>query len=368
MRVETIQLRLIFNSAAEPTIEAVLNGKFIASSAGGTSVSAFEEKVVEPRKAINNFEQVKKEFIGDFTQESFDAILKKHSKLLGSVLTTSLSLAFFEMCFHTQKKTRFPNILGNVIGGGEHSYNRGPEIQEILAIPKAKTMTEAVETNMLIWKEVKEALKKINALYGLNAESAWITNLENKKALNLASKIVEKHNARLGIDFAASSIFRNGFYYYKKKRLSREKHLDYVEKICKDFDLAYIEDPLDENDFGGFAEIQNRLKKTIICGDDLISSNPERLKMALWSIKAVIVKPNQIGNVSDCLEIMKLSKENGISSVVSHRSKETCCSTIAKLALEADFAKFGVAGIRTAKLNELIRLWERSEKPYMSDF
>jgi enolase len=97
----------------------------------------------------------------------------------------------------------------------------------------------------------------------------------------------------------------------------------------------------------------------------LISSSPERLKKAAKCINAVIVKPNQIGTISDCLELMSLARSSGISPAVSHRSTETCCTSTAKLALQADFAKFGVAGIHSEKRNELIRLWDAAKKPEM---
>lgn len=364
--VKSIDLRIIFNSSGDQTIEAVINGNFSASCAGGTSMSSFESKAIDPKTAIRNFDKIKKSFVGDFDQKSFDSEIKKNQKEMGSILSTALSLAFFEMEFRTDSPKSFPNLLGNVIGGGEHSYGRGPEIQEILVIPRAKTMPEAVETNMMIWKDVKEKLKKLNSLHGLNAEAAWTTDFGNEKALEIAREVADKHHAHLGIDFAASSIFRKGRYFYRDKSLTLEKQIGYAESLAKRFDLIYMEDPLEESDFSGFSELQKRLKRTLICGDDLISSDPTRLKRAIGCIKAVIVKPNQIGTVSDCLELMKMAKQNGISCAVSHRSKETCCPTVAKLALQAEFAKFGVAGIRTAKLNELIRLWGSADTPKMS--
>jgi len=364
-KITSIDFHIIFNSYGSRTIEAVLNRQFTASCPGGISKSSFESREVEPTAAIQNFSKVKKQFLGSFSQESFDALLKQNKNSLGSILTTALSLAFFTMDFDASKFSQFPNLLGNVLGGGEHSFGRGPEIQEMLVIPRAKTITESVETTILIWKELKEELKKRNALHGLNAESAWTTDFGNDKALELVKSIAERHNAEMGIDFAASSIFHNGRYRYKEHTLTPEKQIGYAESIAKNFGLIYMEDPLEENDFSGFAELRNRLKKTLVCGDDLISSSPERLKKAAKCINAVIVKPNQIGTISDCLELMSLARSSGISPAVSHRSTETCCTSTAKLALQADFAKFGVAGIHSEKRNELIRLWDAAKKPEM---
>ena len=140
---------------------------------------------------------------------------------------------------------------------------------------------------------------------------------------------------------------------------------DYIEAIASKFELFYIEDPLEENDFEGFAELNSRLSRVLICGEDLISSNPARFERALNenSVSAVIIKPNQIGTVSDCLRIINLAKKNRIIPVVSHRSKETVCDAVAELSLLAPIAKFSIAGIDIEKRNRLLRLWRSAKQP-----
>jgi enolase len=365
MQIGSIKLRVIFNSFGGETIEAVVNDRFIASCPGGISQSSFEAKTLDAKASIKNFYKIKNNFIGNFSQSQFDEILKDSIKQLGSNLTTAVSLAFFASEYDSKKHNEFPNLLGNIVGGSEHSFGIGPEIQEILTIPEEKTMFECVKTNFAIWKEVKEILKKKNRLMGMNPESAWIVNMGIEDSLEMVKKIADKHHARLGIDYAASSIYKKGSYVYGKKKLSREKQIDYAMGLAKKFRLVYMEDPMNEDDFEGFAVISKALPKTLVCGDDLISSDTQRLKKARNSVNAVIVKPNQIGTVTDCLELMDFARKNRIAPVVSHRSKETCSHVTARLAMFADFAKFGVAGIRTAKLNELIRLWDSVEKPVM---
>ena len=131
------------------------------------------------------------------------------------------------------------------------------EIQEILVIPKEKNIFDTIHTNFKIWKEIEEELKSRKSLLGLNPESAWITNMDNEKCLEVARKISNRYDADIGIDFASSSIFKKGFYCYKKRKLSKDQQIDYVKNLARTFNLVYIEDPLDENDFSGFVELNN---------------------------------------------------------------------------------------------------------------
>lgn len=365
MRVESVHLRVIFNSFGGETIEAVINGKYTASCPGGISQSSFEKKALDAKTSIKNFNKISSKLSGEFTQKQIDSFLRDNIKQLGATLTTAVSLAFFSADFEPEKHNKFPNLLGNVIGGSEHSFGIGPEIQEILTIPREKTMFECVKTNFAIWKDVKEKLRKKNMLMGMNPEAAWIVKMGIEDSMEMVRKIADDYGAEMGVDYAASSIYKKGNYLYNKKNLSRDKQIDYAVGLAKKYKLIYMEDPMNEDDFEGFGEIKKALPKTLVCGDDLIASDTERLMRGKNSVNAVIVKPNQIGTLSDCMELMDFARKNSISPVVSHRSKETCSSTTAKLAMLADFAKFGVAGIRTAKLNELIRLWDMSEKPEM---
>ncbi|MEM5826034.1 MAG: hypothetical protein QXM64_01450 [Candidatus Aenigmatarchaeota archaeon] len=366
-RVEDIKLRVIYNSFGEKTVEAIINESFSASSSGGISRSLKEAKAISPEIAIKNFEKIKKEFLGDFSQEEFDKKLKENEKLLGGIVTTSLSLAFFSMEFETKYRKDvkyFPNLLVNVLGGGKHSFLEKPEIQEILVMPRAKSIREAIEIAIEIWLEVKNILKEKKILCGLNPEDAWLANITNEEALEIVENIAKRYKARIGIDFAASSLFKNGYYIYHDKRLKKEEQIDYVLKIIREYKLFYVEDPLEENDESGFKELS---KKTniLICGDDIIATNLERLKRVENILKAVIIKPNQAGNVSECLNIIKFSRSKKIVSIVSHRSTKTACTSEAKLATFADLAKFSVAGIDCERCNELLRIWEESKNPRM---
>ncbi|MBU5678875.1 MAG: hypothetical protein QXJ96_03400 [Candidatus Aenigmatarchaeota archaeon] len=366
-KVNNIKIRVIYNSFGEKTIEAIINEKFSASSSGGISRSLKEAKIISPELAIKNFEKIKKEFLGDFSQEEFDKKLKENENLLGGIATTSLSMAFFSMEFEMKYRkdvSYFPNLLVNVLGGGKHSFLEKPEIQEILVMPNAKSIREAIETAIEIWLEVRNVLKKKKILCGLNPEDAWLANITNEEALEIVENIVKEYKAKVGIDFAASSLFKNGYYIYHDKKLTKEEQIDYVIKLIKDYNLFYVEDPLEENDEKGFEELSRKIN-ILICGDDIIATKLERLKKLKDIIKAVIIKPNQAGNVSECLDIIKFSRKKKIVSVVSHRSTKTACTSEAKLATFADLAKFSVAGIDCERCNELLRIWEESKNPRM---
>ena len=138
--------------------------------------------------------------------------------------------------------------------------------------------------------------------------------------------------------------------------------MDYVVGLCKTYPIAYIEDPFHEDDFESFAKLKSKVK-CLVCADDLTVTNNALLLKAIEkkSCNAFIVKPNQIGTMTETLNVIETANENRISTVVSHRSGETCDSTIAHLALatESLLLKTGiVGGERIAKHNELIRLWK----------
>jgi len=358
MQIKSIEIIKIFDSLGSETVEAVLNNKYRASAPSGTSKSKYEMKL-GLEEGMKNFQSLKERLLGDFKQNSFDALLKDKINELGPAVTTALSLAFFSA---TKGKNKFPNLLGNVLGGGSHIKKKTKlDIQEILVLPTAKTIFEEIEILFKVWKDVGKSCSC------LSYESAWTADITNEEALKLVRKIADQYSAKLGIDLAASQ-FYNGKYAYSDKELSREEQIDYLVDLSNEYSLYYIEDPLEEDDFLGFSELRKRLKRTLICGDDLIASHMDRFEKALEnnSINSVIVKPNQVGTVSDCLNLMEKAKKNKIISVVSHRSGETTDPTLAKLSQYAPMGKFGVAGIRIAKLNELIRLWNSASNPKMA--
>jgi enolase len=167
---------------------------------------------------------------------------------------------------------------------------------------------------------------------------------------------------QLGLDLAAAECYDGDEYTFGDDVRSTEEQLEYVAGLVAEYDLAYVEDPLDENDFAAFAALTDRVgDETLVCGDDLFVTNTERLQRGIdeGAANSILVKPNQIGTLSDAFDAIELAARHGYDPVVSHRSGETEDATIAHLAVATDapFVKTGaVGGERTAKLNELIRI------------
>jgi len=185
------------------------------------------------------------------------------------------------------------------------------------------------------------------------------------------AELEKKHRAKiwLGVDLAASQLYRDRKYtwhnYSKRKKrlvLSAGEQKKLVLDLIQKFDLKYVEDPLQEEDFSGFSQLTGKVgRKVAVCGDDLTVTNFERLKTAIesGSINAIIIKPNQIGSLVQTKAVVDLAEKNGIIPVISHRSGSTCDTTLVHLAKawQAPFIKIGIAGgERTTKINELIKI------------
>ena len=205
---------------------------------------------------------------------------------------------------------------------------------------------------------------------GLGDEKAWTADVSDEEAIDImksaAGEVSSENNIKiyLGVDFAADSFHENGKYKYKKSTKTRDEQIDYVISLNREHGFYYIEDPLYDNDFEGFAEITKKIgKNAMIVGDDLYTTNATRIQkgVELKSTNAVLIKVNQIGTLSDTVTSVKVATKNSMDTVVSHRSGETTDDFIASLAVafNSRFIKTGtIGGERLAKLNEVIRIEE----------
>jgi len=268
----------------------------------------------------------------------------------------------------------FPRPMGNVIGGGRHAIG-GTDIQEFLVISMANTAAECVFGNARTHKIVSQMLREKlpNAAIGKGDEGAWVAALSNEDALALHREACDRASSELGfkvlpcLDMAASEYFSEGKYHYKDKSYTPEEHVDFVAGIIEEYQLHSVEDPMDENDYQSYVALTQAVgDKCIIVGDDLFVTNKARLAkgIEMGAANSILIKPNQIGTLTDTLETVELAKKNGYSTIISHRSGETTDDTIAHLgvAFGSYAIKTGVVGgERTAKLNELIRIQEDLE-------
>ncbi|NLV10929.1 phosphopyruvate hydratase [Halomicrobium mukohataei] len=270
----------------------------------------------------------------------------------------------------TFRGNEYPTPLGNIIGGGEHAAD-ATKIQEFLAAPVgAPSVEDAVFANAAVHQEVHDILAERDLPAGKGDEGAWAPSISDDEAFEIMAEAVETVADDLGfaisfgLDVAGAELYdaEEDGYVYDDQIRSAEEQIDYIAQKVEEYDLVYVEDPLDENDYEAFADLTDRVgDQTLICGDDLFVTNVERLQAGInaGAANSILIKPNQIGTLTDAVDAIELARDNGYASVVSHRSGETEDATIAHLAVATDapFIKTGaVGGERTAKLNELIRI------------
>ncbi|MGC9079431.1 MAG: enolase C-terminal domain-like protein [Nanopusillaceae archaeon] len=388
MEIKSAKARIVLNSRGNPTIEVEING-YHESAPEGASKGKYEVKYLEPEKAVKLFNEELVDFLKTFDIQSFDDLkdFEAEFETIGGIekygantlLATEYAILrawsayqgrpIYE--FFKKKPRMNMRILANVVGGGAHAKGRSTDIQEFLVSPDTNSIKLSIFIASYVHKLLGEKLSLLDDkfTFGKNDEGAWTTTLPEETVLEIL-RIIEddirnEYNVDLdfGLDFAASQLYKDGYYVYKNKKLPKEDQINYVLYLATNYNLFYVEDPLHEDDFIGFAEINNKTP-AIITGDDLTVTNISRIKKAidLGSVKGVIIKPNQIGSIVKTYEAIMLCKENNIYPILSHRSGETESNIIAHLAVgfEVPFVKFGIVnGERIAKLNELIRIEEK---------
>ncbi|MFB6203447.1 MAG: enolase C-terminal domain-like protein [Candidatus Nanohaloarchaea archaeon] len=371
MKIDTLLLREIIDSRTSKTVEAEINGSY-GKAPSGASTGENEAKCFVPEH-LDEIQDLLQQMEGeDLTQEEFDRRLHEiddtgdFSRLGAASIASSFA---FKNASGFDHGDLFPLPLSNIIGGGEHGGNTA--IQEFLVLPvNADSFPEAIETNVSIYQEMQERYSQ--KVMGMNDEGALITSMDDEQTLKALKKVADEHDARIGLDIAASEFHEDGEYHLSSmnSRYTPEEMKDFVQKIIDEFDLVYVEDPFDEHDFRMHAKLTRENPDVMICGDDLFTTDRDRLQEGIenGACNSLIVKPNQIGTVSDARETVELAQENNYTPVISHRSGETCDATISDLSLEWEtpIIKAGIADIRIAKLNRLLRLWDMKDEPEMN--
>ena len=395
MIIKDINLRKIIDSRGNPTVEAdvITNDGFgRAAAPAGASTGTFEAQAW-PKNDVNlgisnANENLIPSLIGITSndQETFDNTIKDNDgtnnlQNVGGNIAVALSLAcakaaadsknipLFEHV-STTKSYSIPAPMSNVLGGGAHAIG-GTDIQEYLVTSFDNDINTAIETNAAVHKEVAKILKNKfpNIALGKGDEGAWVAPLENVEALELVTKAVDNVQKetgveiRTGLDVAASEFYKNGKYVYKEQTLSPEEQVDFMLGLIEEYDLHSVEDPLDQNDFDSWASLTDQTDALII-GDDLYVTNSERLKQGIEkkSTNSILIKPNQIGTLTDTIKTVEMARDSDMATVISHRSGETTDASIAHLgvAFESHAIKTGImGGERIAKLNELVRISEK---------
>ncbi len=366
MRIDSFSLRTIYNSRVEPTLEAVVNGHS-AAAPSGASTGTHEALCFVPDDIQAVEEALREELVGsDLDQTGVDTVLEQvdgtdnFAEIGAAAIATSLAAW---KAGAAERGTSFPYPAGNLVGGGEHGGNTS--IQEFLVLPlDAASIPDAMEALSTIYSEFQE--RHGRRITGINDEGAYITGMNDEETLEAVTAVAEDHGAAVGIDAAASEFYDEGADEYRYgamgQELAPDQQLKFMEKIVERFDLVYVEDPFDEEEFDRLAELTDRVSDTLIVGDDVFVTDAERLQRGvdIGAGNAIIVKPNQAGTVTRTRETFELASGNGYAPVISHRSGETCDPAIADLALElgAPLLKAGISGIRTAKNNQLLLRWD----------
>ncbi len=269
-----------------------------------------------------------------------------------------------------------PLPLSNVLGGGAHAGSGAPEFQEYLLIPVgAKDVMEAIEANVLAYRKLGRLLSQEVKGYplGKGDEGGYAPPVGNRKALELVARAAEEASDEtgvriaLGLDVAGSNVFdpRSGRYALRSDGLylTGEEMVSFLGELVDRFGIVYLEDPFSEDSPELFAELQRSVPNTFVCGDDLVVTRPDLIRSAIeaGSIRAAIVKPNQVGLLSLAAESARICHDRRALPVASHRSGETTDAYLSHFAVGTwcRLIKCGlIGGERMAKLNELLRIGE----------
>lgn len=404
MYIERAWCRTILDSRKQKTVEVFIkshHGTFSASAPAGKSKGANEVADYNERGIIWS-EKLANKFLGAFAERNIvmkevddlkdiEKKIKEFEKsygIIGGNVVYAIETAMMKCAARESRKElwrfvydsmkyegeiKMPMPVGNCIGGGLHSKGvdgKKPDFQEFELIPQEETFSKAVTKNIHAYLYAKKLLKKLHKKWTIktNDENAIETSTSNEETLKILSAIAEKYGLRIGLDVAASSFVNDKNYYqYKNKELIRDRleQIDYMRIIAQRYNLLYLEDPLDEEDFSGFQELLSKIhgKKldTLIVGDDLTTTNLKRVDRAARgkAINAMIVKPNQIGSFAEVKRVIEFCKKNGIKTIFSHRSGETMDDALGDFAVgfQADFVKTGLYGPeRLIKLRRIMKI------------
>jgi enolase 1/2/3 len=396
-RISQASLRLIYDSRGRPTVEARITteqgalgtaGAPSGESTGATEVQAFPTGGVP--EALQRFESDLRPRLLRLTtddQTTVDRVLHDvdgttNFARIGGNPATAISVAC-AIASATEKgvplwKTllrpgldgrSYPAVVGNCLNGGRHAIG-GPEIQEYHAIAESPRPAEAIRAALEVHHLLGQRLraKFPQAALGRGDEGGWVAPLGNVEALELladvCAEVRDQHHAAVfpGLDLAASEFYRGGRYVYREQTLDPEGQVAFVAGLVDQYGLRYLEDPIQEADFDGFAALTQSVgNRTLVVGDDLYTTAATRVAEGIRrkASNAVLIKVNQVGTLTDTIATVDLARRAGWKTVTSHRSGETPDGWLTHLAMA-----FGSAGLkcgllggeRVAKLNELLRL------------
>ena len=399
--------REILDSRGNPTVEATVmlsDGSIgVASVPSGASTGLYE--AVEKRDkdvsrfrgygvldAVSNIcKQISPELVGcyAFEQSEIDRLMCEldgtaDKSKLGANAILAVSLANARACANAYqiplyrwlggcRAVRLPIPMMNIINGGVHASNN-VEMQEFMIVPiGAPSFADALRMGSEIYHSLGRLLKSEMLSVSVGDEGGYAPSLESdEQAIEYIIKAIEQagyttDEVKIALDVASSEWFdENEKIYVLSKRgetKTSDELIEYFSELVTKYPIVSIEDPLDQRDFEGWANLTQRIgDRVMLVGDDLFVTNPSRLKegISYGSANSILIKPNQIGTLSEVIEVIDIASSAGYSYILSHRSGETEDTTIADIAvaLGAPFIKAGAPcrSDRVAKYNRLLRI------------
>ena len=394
-KIRSIHGREILDSRSDSTLEVEVyleNGSVgRASIPSGASTGRNEAyKITDISKSLNNLKILANNLVGHEAseQEKIDLLMinsdgTPNKENLGANVVLAISLAVCQASAISAKiplynyiykisglklqQLKMPTPLFNIINGGKHADNNLP-FQEFMIIPQGeKSFKDKVLIGSKVYHQLKNDLKKMNLSTAVGDEGGFAPKLNsNEEALELIVASIQNaqlkplEDVAVGIDIAASSIPDLNAVTYP------DKPIDFFQKLVDKYPITLLEDPLGEDDWQAWTELNKKIGSRIkLVGDDIFTTNPARLEQGIKknAANSIIIKPDQIGTLTETFRTIALAKASNYDVIVSHRSGETESSFIADLSVGvgANYIKSGAParGERVSKYNELIRIEEQ---------
>ncbi len=405
LKIESIKARQILDSRGNPTVQAEVwcgNVCGTASVPSGASTGTYEAHELRDKipdvyggkgveKAVNLINTELRErlsFRRLTDQREIDRLLieadgTENKSRIGANAILAVSFAAAKCAANVLSlplyryiggcgALQFPVPMLNVINGGRHADN-GLDIQEFMIIPKREEFPKMLERSVKVYSKLRELLKADGESTAVGDEGGFAPSFpSHEKALDYLVSAIEKsgftagEDFYIGLDVAANEFCNEADYLMPKSKTlyTADKLNKYYSELLKKYPIISIEDPFGENDWTAWNKFTKENKEMQIVGDDLFVTNKARLENGINSgaANAILIKPNQIGTLTETLECIERAKKAGYKIIVSHRSGETEDSTIADIAVAAcaDMIKSGAPARseRTAKYNRLLKIYE----------
>lgn len=408
MKIKDIIGREILDSRGNPTVEVdvILENGIIGRASVPSGASTGSKEALELRdkdnryhgkgvlKAVKNINGPLKELLIGMNVDNQKEIDYKmlesdgteNKSKYGANAILGISLAVLKASALNKKMPLYqyvgegkgmPRPMINILNGGAHADNK-LDFQEFMIVPHGNSIKEQIRVASEVFHTLKKILKSHNFMTNVGDEGGFAPNLTNtKEALDLIVSAIKESgyipgkDVSIALDVAASELYKNGKYELEgeNKSLSTEELINYYQELVNEYPIISIEDPVDENDWQGLAIITQKLGDKIqIVGDDLFVTNKKYLQQAIdqKAGNAILIKPNQIGTITETIETINLAKENNYQTIISHRSGETEDTTIADLAVGLSIGQIKTGSMsrtdRICKYNQLIRIEEEITK------